>query len=266
MQAWYYWSNNTEFGPITKLQLFTLYQKKQIAGYNFVRPEGSEEWTSYKDLDIRQDDFSQKELEHIPPIKEKTITGQQEASNWRDETVHPWRRYFASWVDIFIYSNLIIYSSALVVSPDFFYGFLDQSSHLEFATALFLGQISLIALVLTLNTICMAIAGNTVGKFLFGIKVLDHKYKALNLSIAFKREWLILLKGLAFGIPIISLITQIYGYLDLTMQQTTYWDQHLNTVVVHRKSNTKQLILCLFGITVYFYLGYSFYLPYVIPI
>ncbi len=286
MQVWYYWSNNKEFGPVSKIQLFTLFKDRQIASYNFVRLEGSENWTSYKELGIRQDDFSQEELDNInatalegiiiqpKPSPSKSIYDDSntddlmanQSSNWKDTSPHPWRRYLARWVDIFIYINLIIYPAAKLLGPDLINFYIDQISSLQFFIILLLGHIAFFGLVLILNTVLITVAGNTLGKFLFGVRVLDKDQQPLNLSKILKREFYVLMKGLAFGTPVIALITQIYGYLDLTMEQTTNWDKRLNTIVIHRKGNTKQLILCLFGFGFYLYFGYNFYLPYVIPI
>ncbi|MEH6631365.1 MAG: RDD family protein [Halopseudomonas aestusnigri] len=271
MQTWYYWSNNTEFGPVTKLQLFTLYKEKQIAGYNFVRPEGSEEWTSYKDIDIHQSDFTSEELDNnshfIPMVRNVQVkssesrlkNNEEEFDNlpleinykWKDTSPHPWRRSFARFLDIAIYSKFLyipgIYFLTSGISP----ARVEQSSPTELIALLISLYFSFFLFAIFLNTVLISLVGNTLGRWIFGIKTLDKNFSPLGFRSALEREFYVWKNGLAFGIPIINLITQVYGYLDLTMKKKTSWDKKLGTITTQREDNTKQFLLCIVGILGY---------------
>ncbi len=271
MQAWYYWSKNTEFGPVTKLKLFTLYKEKQIAGYNFVRPEGSEVWTSYKDLDIHQDDFSQEELDNnsafipvernvrVNPSESLLKNNEEEFDNlpleinykWKDISPHPWRRSFARFLDISIYSKFVyipgIYYLTSGISP----ARVDQFPPSELIAFFVFLYFSFFLFAMFLNAALISLLGNTLGRWIFGIQTLEKDFSPLSFYSALEREFYVWKNGLAFGIPIINLITQVYGYLDLTMKKRTSWDKKLGTITAQREDNTKQFILCIIGILGY---------------
>ncbi|WP_419904817.1 RDD family protein [Kiloniella sp.] len=271
MQSWYYWSNNTEFGPVSKLQLFTLFKEKQIAGYNFVRPEGSDEWTSYKELGIHQDDFSQQDFDNysaftptgntVPPIYSTPTSADNTIKpydyplevdhDWKDASPHPWRRSFARFLDISIYLKFIYLPGINFLTSGMASAQVNQFSPLELMVILLITYVIYIPFAILLNASLIGLAGNTIGRWCFGIKTLEKDLSSIQFKSALKREFFVWKNGLAFGIPIINLITQVYGYLDLTMRKRTSWDKNLEMITVQREDNTKQFILCIIGIFCY---------------
>ena len=148
-------------------------------------------------------------------------------------------------------------------TPDDLNKFLGQMSIVELIVILTVISLFFFGLVAFMNTILLGILGTTIGKYLLGIKVLTKDNLPLSMKQAAKREALVYIKGFALGLPVLSLITQMYGYFDLTMDKVTSWDKDLNTTIVHRDNNGLQFWICLIVIGLYLYFSRSPYSPYI---
>ncbi|WP_120497462.1 RDD family protein [Kiloniella sp. EL199] len=280
MESWYYWVDNQEFGPVTKLELYKLFKANVIAGYSFVRLQDSDTWLFYKELKILRSDFTWEQINEeqtsgeelneeefnqtIPSVTaSKDISDANTDNVWNDFAPHPWRRYFARWIDISIYANLVLFPVFSHLTPSQLYSVTAQLTLAEFWGLLLLLQTLLLSITALFNIFCFRIFATTPGKFIFGIKILTKDHTSLNFKEAISREFHVLVKGFAFGIPVISLITQIYGYLDLTMDKCTSWDDRLKTVVVQRNNSDKQILFCFIGMALYLYLTKAIYIPYI---
>ncbi|KKJ78708.1 hypothetical protein WH95_01090 [Kiloniella litopenaei] len=305
METWYYWAENQEFGPVTKLDLYKLYKANVIAGYSFVRAKDSDTWLAYKELRIRRSDFTWDELNgpksderelngpksngrelNGPKSNDKEINGDRLRANddqqsstsdaaskqgpndhpkgiWNDVSPHPWRRYFARWVDISIYANLIFSPLLAKFTPADLNKYSEQLSLLELIAILIIVPVIFFGVVAIVNTALIGAFGTTVGKCLLGIKVLGKDNRGLTIQSTAKREALVYIKGFALGLPVLSLIAQMYGYFDLTMDKQTLWDKELNTTIAHRTNNSLQFWIGLIVIGVYLYFSQSPYSPYI---
>ncbi|WP_421781954.1 RDD family protein [Kiloniella litopenaei] len=284
METWYYWADNQEFGPVTKLDLYKLYKANVIAGYSFVRAKDSDTWLAYKELRIRRSDFTWDEL-NGPKSNGRELNGDRLRANddqqlstsdavskqgpndhpkgiWNDVSPHPWRRYFARWVDISIYANLIFSPLLAKFTPDDLNKYSEQLSLLELIAILIIVPVIFFGVVAIVNTVLIGAFGTTVGKCLLGIKVLGKDNRGLTIQSTAKREALVYIKGFALGLPVLSLIAQMYGYFDLTMDKQTVWDKELNTTIAHRENNGLQFWIGLIVIGVYLYFSQSPYSPY----
>ncbi|WP_085905763.1 RDD family protein [Kiloniella majae] len=271
METWYYWADNQEFGPVTKLELYKLFKTNVIAGYSFVRPQDSDAWLSYKELKIRRSDFTWEELNGEQLNEEelnKTAEFATEAegisdtnpnpdkdtdSVWNDVSPHPWRRYFARWIDISIYGNLIFYPFISPYTPEQLTNLLQLLTLTQLLAILCLAPMTLLVLVVFLNTALSGVTGTTIGKYLLGIKILNKNHSTLSIPQTLKREVLVLIKGFALGLPVLSIITQMYGYFDLAMDKMTSWDKSMDTVILHRENNGFQYLICILSISLYLY-------------
>lgn len=290
METWYYWADNQEFGPVTKLELYKLFKANVIAGYSFVRPhaqqtQDSDTWLAYKELKIRRSDFTWDELnganlddselndeassEDAPKqsTASETASGGQDNNHrkgiWNDLSPHPWRRYFARWVDISIYANLIFSPAMARFTPNDLNQYMQQLSIIDLVAILIVIPVLFFSSVAIINTVLTGIFGTTIGKYLLGIKVLSKDGLRLSMNQTAKRETLVYVKGFALGLPVLSLITQMYGYFDLTMDKTTSWDKSLNTTIAHRENNGLQNWVGLVVIGLYLYFSRSPYSPYI---
>jgi hypothetical protein len=85
--------------------------------------------------------------------------------------------------------------------------------------------------------------GTTLGKALYRIKVTDQSGQALSLWTAFKRAVMVWFRGLALGIPFITLFTQIIAYEKLSTDRQTTWDRDLNLRVTIRYLSAARVLL-----------------------
>jgi hypothetical protein len=90
-----------------------------------------------------------------------------------------------------------------------------------------------IILVTLINIIFTGCIGSTIGKWIFGIKILDKDLKPIGIRLAFKREMLVLVRGLGLYIPIITIFTMIAGYRILERDKITSWDKELRLNVLY---------------------------------
>ena len=65
------------------------------------------------------------------------------------------------------------------------------------------------------------------------------------------RELLVWVKGLGFGIPVVTVVTLVMAYRRLDGDAITSWDDKLGLVVLHRPRGTLQTVLGIVGIALY---------------
>ncbi len=89
----------------------------------------------------------------------------------------------------------------------------------------------------------VALSGGTPGKWLMGVRILDQAGRPPGLLIALEREAIVWIVGLGFGIPLVSMATMLASFGRLESSKTTWWDERLRLVVVHRAEGTLQTSL-----------------------
>ena len=127
----------------------------------------------------------------------------------------PWRRYFARFIDSWLYGTASLAFSTLVLGLN--------PSHESAGTSFFewlLGSL----LLLTFEPLCLRFFAATPGKWLLGISVRDHDGKCLSFSEAFARTWKVYVMGLGLGIPIAALITYLLAYRRSLKGEDQPWD------------------------------------------
>ena len=155
--------------------------------------------------------------------------------------LHPWKRYFARHVDLLIGGFLGVVSLQFYLSiiawiiptgitkiiqrfPEIHHVLI---SNLYWVT-IFLLLISIACTSILINAIQIALMGTTIGKHLFGIQLKNAKGRNLNFLLALHREFMAYIKGMAFGVPVISLLFQGFSYASLVKSGKTSWDKTLN--------------------------------------
>lgn len=156
--------------------------------------------------------------------------------------VRPWVRYWARMIDTFI-GSLFVHICWVLISPQSYNN-----------TQQFLKIIVALAGCIIIESLFLSIFGNTLGKWIFSTKITDLKYSKPSFLISLKRTFLVHMRGLGFGIPILSLITTIISYNRLTNHAHlgfTSWDNDCNTIVMHKKLNVPKVaisITLIFGL------------------
>lgn len=171
-------------------------------------------------------------------------------AGWLENPPTPWRRYAARILDLsffgvigFIVISIIFYSVAPYSAENFFMLFNNPSAQIfDLILTVFVGSI--------LTGSIVGVSGFSLGKILFGIVVTDYNGKKIGLVNGVLRDLEIYIKGLALGIPIVSLFTLYASYKNLTTTKATTWDQAKNYKVWHRPSGVAQYLLNVIGVVI----------------
>lgn len=168
--------------------------------------------------------------------------------SWTDRGPHPWRRYLARMFDTLVVGSVTwfgIGAVMFVVAPfqaERFFAFFDGP----------LGQIAdamlTLAAVIPGNALMIGLTGVSIGKWLFGVKVVKPSGRPIGFVAAFGRELQVWFRGLAFGMPLISLFTLGGAYSQLKEDRASAWDPPRRRIVLHRPMNALQVILILLAV------------------
>ncbi len=161
---------------------------------------------------------------------------EQYPSDWAEDSVpRTWDRYLARTIDTLINGWLFIFIFYVnIFSEKLIPKYILFTSIWYFGAAL-------------INVVIMINNGTTLGKWLFGIRVVDSKLSPVSLDVLIKRELYVFTKGLAFGIPLINLIFIYIEHLRLLYKGQTSWDEKLNTKLLYRTASQTQKTLRIIG-------------------
>jgi uncharacterized RDD family membrane protein YckC len=184
---------------------------------------------------VSEDDFAQLQFaESVPAPKGR-----------------PWPRYFARMLDSLSFGmvGIFILTIALVITTK-------SGADRLIAMTTGVGGLfvsSVLTFVLALLPIAFLIAlAQTPGKWLFGIRVRNPDGSRLKFAKALKREGWVLMRGLGFGIPLVSLGTLVTSYISLKEDGYAPWDERLGCEVRHSPVTWFWWIRATFGALLFF--------------
>lgn len=96
------------------------------------------------------------------------------------------------------------------------------------AEPLFLAWMALLGWV-PFEALALVLTGTTPGKALFGIRVHGGDGRGVGPAAALLRSWQVAVKGLLFGIPPLTLLTQGWGFVRVVNDGQTAWDSAAHT-------------------------------------
>ena len=167
---------------------------------------------------------------------------------WVDKSPHPWRRYLARMVDIVVIGTVTWALFGIV------FGIIAPEAAVAFFAA-FDGPAGRLAdLMLTLlvtipgSALMIGLTGVSVGKWLFGVKVVTPAGRPIGVLAALAREVRVWAMGLGLGVPLVSLFTLVGSYQSLSNDRHSAWDKPSRRIVLHRPMNTLQITLMVVSI------------------
>ena len=140
-------------------------------------------------------------------------------------TTSPWRRFFARWLDLMVYS--ILWDGVLVLA---FHVNLQNKTSLQTTSTFILSLL----IMLLLEPVLLSYLGTTLGKWLLGLHVCSTEDRRLSLSQAFNRTWHVLLWGEGLTIPFISYYRWYKSYNDCVNQRHLPWETN-NVILLKDK-------------------------------
>lgn len=135
-----------------------------------------------------------------------------------DDRPRPWRRFFAKTVDLTIATTVAL---LIVDMAGPFLGFGHGRSGMS---ALLVSMTSLLIWA-AIEILLLTEFGTTLGRRLYRITIRRDGGTALGFDDAVWRTLRMLVFGLGFGIPIVTIVTQIVAYVRLRGSGRTSWDR-----------------------------------------
>jgi len=216
-RSWYYIEDYKQKGPVPENLIKRMFAEKILGPQT---PIWS--WAPASDIETFWDDLSHS----IPPAPAATAP-MSESPTIASQTatvpqIRPWVRFWARFFDIYLFAFAFgitcgILCPSILELPDAFVG------------------ISIMLMWVFVEAGFLSAWGTTPGKWLLKTKVKDLRGGNLSFSNALSRSFLVLFKGLGFGIPIIGLITLCVAHSNLKKQGWTSWDRENGSKVVHAR-------------------------------
>jgi uncharacterized RDD family membrane protein YckC len=157
----------------------------------------------------------------------------------------PWSRYWARGFDFMLWLFLVSLPIGWYV-PAAFSG-----------AKILIAYLVILALSVILDALIYSVCGNTPGKWVAGIRVLDESGNKVAFERYLKRNVQVYIRGIGLGIAIVSLFTLYSAYQQLVAQETLSWDEKFETRVFQLRTGwwRSYLAACLYigmvAITIY---------------
>lgn len=272
---WFFLRGRHENGPFTLAQIQSYFSSGTITEETYLWRPGLTNWeplsafAEFAGLQTRSHAhtpaYRQRRNEPLAAPQRQAVAPDEppaliQARQWVDTAPHPWRRYFARFLDNLLWSMLLMFLLSIGLASVNEQVFLHLISLMEEPGGGLIAMILGIVLSLIPNAVLIGLTGGNLGKWLFGICVLDAADRPIGIIASFKREIRVLFYGLGLGVPIVSLVTMVIAYRKLKQDGATSWDQVLAAKVVHRKNGIAQyigfavgliLLIGLFGLIVW---------------
>lgn len=144
----------------------------------------------------------------------------------KTQVFHPWRRYLARMLDIFMYNTLWSAFLAFVLN-------INIIKISNFGN--FLNSFVAIAIMLVLEPLWLHIFSTTPGKAIFGLKIKSSDSRRLTYGEGFERTWGVISAGMGYNIPIYNLVRLWKSYKLCSENETQPWDGLLSYTIQDTK-------------------------------
>jgi hypothetical protein len=217
---WYYSDGDEPFGPISLDDVSTKI-RQTIGKQHLVWKEGMTDWQSARESPAFASIFVTP-----PPLPEPAVT--LKSYSTLQEHRHPWRRYFARILDLYIWVILGSFGIGLMF-PGLFENSYKQNDVLL--------NLIMVAVYIPVEAFCLYAFGTTVGKSLYKINI-KMEGGSITMIDGFRRAFAVYARGMGAGIPIVALFTLISAYNTLKSKGITSWDAQYHWIVAHGELKT----------------------------
>jgi uncharacterized RDD family membrane protein YckC len=226
---WYYSETGEQsHGPVSIEDLGHVLSTNHGSENFFVWSPGMSDWARAGSVANLKRHFQQ----HTPPplrAPPSDALATATVGNAISSKLHPWRRYFARMIDLYIFI-LVFFFFLGIAFPELFAADRTSERQNEYLYA-FIG----VAAYSIFETFCLNVFGTTFGKLIYGIRLASKVDDQIAFAVALKRSLAVWARGMGLGIPIVTLVTLIVAYRTLLKDGQTTWDRDFNLVVRHRE-------------------------------
>ncbi|MBT9444561.1 MAG: RDD family protein [Hyphomonadaceae bacterium] len=242
--GWFYRVGERTVGPLSEEGLVTALFYQRIVPATLVWRDGVQPASLQSVFELSviappalPDDLAAPETPATPPSGSAAL--------WITAPVYPWRRHFARILDLSLLGAIgaACFGMVLgVLAPSINTALWEVSNPLM---AIF--QNTIVCILTTIpSALIIATTGGTPGKWFFGVRVARGDGRALGVIVALRREFSVLVRGMAFGVPLFFLVTALVSRAALLSDQTTHWDKMSGAAVSYRRPGaltvTRQII------------------------
>lgn len=281
---WYYSADSKPVGPHSADDIESLFVTGQINADTMIWRKGMPQWAPLADVP----DFAGLQSDDLPPplppmtqpkspAPEQT-RAEREATEGPDEVdidddgkpdrepifnfgkasltpnpAGPWTRYFARSIDLSVIGTVLL-TAIYWILPS-----VSTSAYLQIyavdGRAWFL---ILLPFSHFINAIIITLAGNSLGKAIFGIKVEPLPGNGrFNFGQNLAREFRVYTQGMFLGIPLLNLITMIPAFRAVSSTGQAPYDQRIAIVKAYSTSKIRRTMGMLFAIGLYVVIAYA---------
>jgi uncharacterized RDD family membrane protein YckC len=232
--SWYYMVAEEPEGPVPWSRIVDLWRAGYIKSESLVRSEESNDWLTFADT---------KGTVLSGPTSAASVAQEEapeitDARGWSADDIAPWRRYGARMLDITVNGILgalvlgVAWFMIAPISAERFFVFLETQQSGTFVE-------TMIAFVVAgvVGGVIVGATGTSVGKGVFGIRVVDLEGNTIGILNGWKREAIVWVVGLGFGIPLVNLLAMIAAHRRLLSTGTTIWDNGRYRVFYRPRGN-----------------------------
>jgi uncharacterized RDD family membrane protein YckC len=185
----------------------------------------------------------------LPELDDPAPVPEAAEAAWGDRRPHPWRRLLARYIDVCVAGIFIRFCAGIALqllgpSPA---GRAIVQGAAELGRygigVAFVRLCLLLLFALPVGAVQLGSTGTTLGKWIFGIRVVRSDGCPIGIRAAFDRELRVLVRGLALGVPFANLVTGCLSYGALAAEGATPWDKALGLVVLQRPNGRRQTLL-----------------------
>lgn len=169
-----------------------------------------------------------------------------ETVNYNNEKAGLWSRFFARSLDItsifIIFFCFLLVLFILYPSSNPFHSTLN--SQMDANAAGYCIFILFLPFYIFIDAAICSAFGNNFGNKLLGIRVISDDGSKISFSNFVKRNFIIYISCLTFGLPLVSTIASIINYSKYKKTGTTIWDRNSKTLVISYGSSNSRTALC----------------------
>lgn len=188
------------------------------------------------------DEYVDRNAEYYEKENSQSIESSKEVTPNKGK---PWRRFWARFLDSGIHMVPVAFAFEKI-SPGNIATTIEKYGQYSLS-------MKLLPFVLIFEVIVLSIFGTTLGKFLLNIKLSDSGDNRISFPAALLRTFLLWIKGLAFGFPLVSMLTAGYAAGVIRKNGTASWDDSNGIKVTYGElSGVKTVfaILLIFGFVI----------------
>lgn len=228
---WFYILNNQQEGPIGEAEIVNKFNKGILNANTLVWCKDMVDWERAEALDVFKDLF----LQPPPVIKPPKIPSDLNISNNSFSKGRPWLRYLAKMLDYSIYS-IILGLILIIIYPGLF----------EIPEAIFAFIIFVLCGII--DALILAAFGNSIGRAILKIKIRRVDGKTLRIFQTFKRNLSLSVFGLGLGIPLFSIATQYFSFIELQKNGDSKWDVSNGLTTKYDKLSTFRICFAIISL------------------